>query len=316
MKRLRNNYFGRAVFRGVACLLVSAAVTMGALGRSEAAPVFQPGETMGLAFGKPLAEGIYGFDLEDYGHSAGAPRNLGVNLPAVIWSTPLQVQGIRTEVLYAAPFIHQNGSDMIGVHRMDDISQALGPIFAYDFGRGFNASLGLLYRSPDTTYHDYSSADFRLGLSYVAYGYNLSATFAYSGTFGGRKGLNLAPIAGFAGASDGVGVDLTASKRFGAFEVGVVGFAHTSIDTRLDDVGFNLNGTTFDKRPGSIAVGGLVGYNFGSLAVQGMVTREVAKRFAWNGLDSQGLNAGDGTRETRGWVRVSVPFYVAGLTAH
>ena len=278
---------------------------------SQASPVFQPGETMGIAFGAPLPEGFYGFDLEDYGKSDGSSRALGVNIPVAIWSTPLKVYDTRLEILYAAPFIHQNGTAPGDVNHMDMISQAVGPIIAHDFGHGFNASVALLYRSPDSAYHDYSSADFRLGLSYLANGYNISATFGYSGTFGGHQGLGLPPVAGYVGASDGVGVDLTATKKFGRFEAGIVGFAHTDTDTRLDNVGFNLNETTFNKRAGSVGVGGLVGYNFGVVKIQAMVTREIAKRFAYNGLDAQNLNTGYGERETRGWLRASIPFYVA-----
>jgi len=42
-------------------------------------------------------------------------------------------------------------------------------------------------------------------------------------------------------------------------------------------------------------VGGLVGYNFGFMNVQGYVTRDVAER-------------NYGGKETRGWLRIIVPF--------
>ena len=244
---------------------------------SYAGTVQQPGETMGLAVGAPLPEGIFAVDLENYGKRDGAASRLGVNIPLIVWATPFMFMDSRVQVLYAAPFIHQDGA----VNRTDFYSQLFGVQLAHDFGNGFGASILVGVRTPDTAFNpDYTSADIRPAFSYTANGYNLSATFAYGGQFGRstRK-------------ADAVSVDMTATKKFDKVELGFVGYAQTDIANSFGPLG---NG---GLRDGAVAVGGLVGYEFGRFTVQGMVTREVAKRYA--------------TKDTRGWLRVIVPLYVA-----
>ena len=264
---------------------------------SHATMIAQPGELMGLAFGAPLPEGIYAVDLEDYGRAdtSNLPgsTNTGVNIPALAWSTPFSFGGTRLEFLYAAPFIHRDGA----VNRVDYYSQLFGPILAHDFGNGFNASLLLGVRTPDSAFHDYTAADIRAGLSYVAGGWNVTGTFYYNGTFGGNQGGAFAGTT-LLGASDAVDVDFTATHKFDKFEFGLVGFAYTDVNTRGDNSAVLANGTVVSARKGAVAVGGLIGYDFDRFTVQGMVTRQIAERNL-------------GTYETRGWLRVILPLYTA-----
>ena len=272
---------------GVAALSLCVSATA-----SFAGMVAQPGETMGLAVGAPLPEGVYGVDLEDYGHRDNTNGRVGVNIPLLVWSTPFTVLDSRVQVLYAAPFIHQDGLPGPGESsRLDFYSQLLAVQLAHDFGNGFGASLIAGVRSPDVAFNaDYTSADIRPAISYTANGYDLTATFYYNGTFGNS-----------ARRSDAVNVDFTATKKFGKLEAGFVGYASTDINTRLDNVAAG--------RVGRVAVGGLVGYDFGKFTVQGMVTREVAAR------GELGNNGSTTNKETRGWLRVIVPLYVAPKAA-
>lgn len=64
------------------------------------------------------------------------------------------------------------------------------------------------------------------------------------------------------------------------------------------------NGTYTSIRAGAVAVGGLVGYDFGRFTLQADVTREVATRGAPQGLTGTG-------KETRGLFRPVLPLYVA-----
>lgn len=264
---------------------------------SHATMIAQPGELMGLAFGAPLPEGVYAVDLEDYGRAdtSNLPgsTNTGVNIPAIAWSTPWSYGGTRLEFLYAAPFVHRDG----GLNRVDYYSQLFGPILAHDFGNGFGASLLLGVRTPDSAFHDYTAADIRAALSYTAGGWDITGTFYYNGTFGGHSGGAFAGTA-LTGASDAVDVDFTATKKFGKFEFGLVGFAYTDVNTRGDNSITFANGTVVGARKGAVALGGLVGYDFGRFTVQGMVTRQIAERNL-------------GTYETRGWLRVILPLYTA-----
>ena len=69
-------------------------------------------------------------------------------------------------------------------------------------------------------------------------------------------------------------------------------FASTDLPTRFPGY----------RRQGQIAVGGLVGYNFGPVNLQAYVTQDVVER-------------NYGGRDTRGWLRVIVPIYKESTNA-
>ena len=257
---------------------------------SNAQIISQPGETMGVALGAPLPEGVFFVDLESYGErDNGGDTRLGVNIPLVAWSTPFSFYDTRLEVLYAAPFTHIDGG---GTNRVDSYSQALLIGGAHSFGNGFNLAVFAGVRPEDnfTNATRGTGADLRASLSYVANGINATLTFAYSGDFGGEPGFN-----------DNVYVDYTLTKKFDKLEVGLVGYAQTDLNQ-----GFQPNGFGGQNVRRSVAIGGLVGYDFGRFTLQGMVTREVAG--GPDGLVGYSLAGG---KETRGWVRLIVPLYVA-----
>ena len=83
-----------------------------------------------------------------------------------------------------------------------------------------------------------------------------------------------------------VNLDLTATKKFGPWEIGAV--AH-SARPKI----FNQQVPTYLKQS-QFAVGGLVGYDFGPFSVQAYVTTDVAEE------DSGG-------EDTRGILRVRIP---------
>ena len=70
-------------------------------------------------------------------------------------------------------------------------------------------------------------------------------------------------------------------------------------------------------RQRSLAIGGLIGYDFGKFTLQAYATREVYVRNGGWGLGQPGLGAGglganpSSDYETRGSIRVVVPLYVA-----
>lgn len=272
---------------GAAVLAMGASVTA-----SQAQIISQPGETMGVALGAPLPEGVFFVDLENYGKKDGGGAvnaHLGVNIPVVAWSTPFSFYDTRLEFLYAAPFTHIDGAGG-ALNRTDVYSQALLAIFAHSFGNGFNAAVILGPRTPDnfTNAGRGVGADGRLSLAYVNNGLKAVATFAYSGNFGGKQFPG--PAGG--GFNDNVYVDYTLTKTFGKVEIGIVGYAQTDLK--------QVFGATYGR---SLAVGGLLGYDFGKVTAQAMVTREVASNGVGYGLP--------GRYDTRGWLRLIVPLYVA-----
>ena len=234
--------------------------------------------------------------------------NVGVNIPALVYSTPFTAYDTRLEILYAAPFIHTDGpaANTATANRVDIFQQAIGPIIAHDFGNDFGASLILLLRPPSEHFFNYTYADLRASFSYTGNGLDITATFGYTGTFGGQQGgtafgIQRNPFTGnviTAGNSDAVDLDFTATKKFGKFEIGFVGFAQTDINTRGVNSIVLADGTLVSKRQGAVAVGGLLGYDFGRFTLQGYATREVASR-------------NQGGEETKGFLRLIVPLYVA-----
>ena len=95
---------------GAAALALSLSATVSHAG------YMQPGETMGLSLISPLPEGVFAADLESYGRSkpAGSPTNvdIGVNIPVLIWSTPITFYNTRLEILAGIPFAHVDGSGL------------------------------------------------------------------------------------------------------------------------------------------------------------------------------------------------------------
>ena len=129
---------------GTAALALSLSATVSHAG------YMQPGETMGLSLISPLPEGVFAADLESYGRSkpAGSPTNvdIGVNIPVLIWSTPITFYNTRLEILAGIPFAHVDGS---GLDRFGAVGAALGPLLAHDFGNGLTGGFGALVRAPD-----------------------------------------------------------------------------------------------------------------------------------------------------------------------
>ena len=174
---------------------------------------------------------------------------------------------------------------------------------AHDFGNGFHAAVFAGPRSGDNNlnYGRGTAADLRASGVYEKYGFPAIATVIYSGNFGGKVTPNMTQT-GLLQYNDNIFLDYTLLKQFGKFEIGVVGYGQEDI------VGPR------PIKPGSVAVGGLVGYDFGTFKLQAYATREVAIRAGGYGLGptyvAGGLNGGE---ETRGYFRVQIPLYKAPM---
>jgi calcineurin-like phosphoesterase family protein len=104
----------------------------------------------------------------------------------------------------------------------------------------------------------------------------------------------------FYGHSHGTLLDLTATKKFGKFEIGAVAYGVT--DLPLGGRDFALASAQGYTRAGRFAVGGLIGYDFGPVTAQLMVARDVAVRTR-------------GTESTDGFIRLIAPLYSAPKAA-
>lgn len=254
---------------------LAAATSVSALAGS----VTQPGETVGIAAGSPLAPGWYFIDTLDWGvrDTPAGSQALGVNIPVIAWSTPWMLWGARVHLLAAAPEAET------GVLNNPAVPYQYGfynPFFAgqlaWDLGHtGWSLSYLLGgYVGVDTPVSfDSSSLNQRLALSYTANGWDLTANVIY----GTQLDTDINP--------DFINVDLTATKKLGKWELGLVGFGSSD----LDHPAFDPTG-----RQSQFALGGLVGYYFGPVILQAYLTRDVAE-------------SNYGGYDTRFWGRIIIP---------
>lgn len=280
----------------------AAALAFTMSGTANAQIVAQPCESCGVALGAPLPEGVFFVDLESYGQRDGQPSRLGVNIPLSVWSTPFTFYNTRLEVIAAIPvFTHIDGGGPNATNRVDVYSQAILFVFAHDFGNGFNASFVAGPRGDDnfTNAGRGALADIRASFSYVKDGFNFTVTPSYGGNLGGKFTGIVGGVA--TGFDDNLYIDATLSKKFGKFEIGVVGYYETDINGPL-------------ARQRAAAVGGLIGYDFGKFTLQAYATREVFVRQGGWGLGQGAFGNGPASRsdyETRGYLRLILPLYVA-----
>lgn len=297
---------GKLAAMGAVCGVLLGAGASTALAGS----VMQPGETIGLALGAPLPEGVYFVDTFDWGVRTTHPRTaLGVNIPVIAWSTPWTILGGRFELLGAWPELESGtfgGPTFGGVNNGSFNASMYNPIIlgmiAWDLGNGFGVSYGIgnyfdvgypLSWSTNSLRQDFS-------VSYTADGWNLSATAGLGISLDhfaeGRGQISPCtdPTTGqFGGCNPNwLNLDLTATKKFDKWELGPVAFGSWDLSSPI--VGY--------ARQEQFAAGGLVGYNFGPLDLQVYVTTTVWQR-------------NYGGNDTRGWFRITVPLWTPEQTA-
>ena len=245
-----------------------------------AGSVTQPGSTLGTSPGAPLAEGLYFTDTLDWGHRFS--RDTTVNHPILIWSTPSSIVGARFQVIgeAAEAAIKLRNKNYEG----DIYNPLLLGQLAWDLGNGFGVSyaLGAYFAVDNKVAYDSTSLNQRLAVSYTGNGWNLTANAIYGHHFD-----KLTETAN----PDFLNIDLTITKKLGQWEVGPVAFGSADL-TRPTP--------TYLKQR-QLAVGGLVGYDFGPVRAQVFATREVHER-NYGGLD------------TRVWGRLTIPIWTASTS--
>ncbi|ACL57177.1 transporter [Methylobacterium nodulans] len=288
-----------------------------------------PGEQVGLAVGAPLPEGVYAIDTFTY-QRADQPgaADLGVNIPVLVWSTPWKVLGARFEAVVAPPtlfsFSRTGGRDISA-----NVGTFIGGIFAWDLGNNVGVSylagvyLNDLNAGRFGGLNQLASNTYRQGwaISYTGDGWNLTANLTYNfyDVPARFEGPGLIPA--FYGArfpSDALNLDLTATKKFGNFEFGAIGYGTTNLRNNAfrafgpSCVGLSpaICGSVGPSGGGRFALGGLIGYDFGKFSVQAYVARDVATS-ARQTINIGGVpvvtNRAD--YRTEGWFRVIAPLY-------
>ena len=123
-------------------LAAAGALSLFTAGSALAGSVTQPGETVGLASGAPLPQGLYFVNTGDWGNRSGVDVSLGVDIPVLAWSTPWTILGGRVQFLIAGPLLEA------GTHHTNYIRGVYNPLvsgqLAWDLGNnwGFSYLLG------------------------------------------------------------------------------------------------------------------------------------------------------------------------------
>ena len=254
---------------------VAASVAMATMmlpGYAQAGSVTQPGETIGYAPGAPLPQGWYFADTTDYGQrTPPSDATAIVTIPVIVWATPYHFLGARVQALAAMPLV---GAGTPGSYTAGWYNPWISGQLAWDLGHGVGVSYALgFYAGVSSTVADHSgSLNQRFAISYTANGYNLSANLIY----GNQISSHTNP--------DFLNLDLTATKSFGKWSFGPVGYYST--DTSTPFVGY--------LRQSQFALGVLAGYDFGPVIMQTYLTRGVTQ-------------SNYGGNDTRFWLRFIVP---------
>ncbi|GJE44131.1 transporter [Methylobacterium soli] len=261
---------------------LAAACALGlACSAAQGGSAAQPGQTVGLPTGAQLPVGLYLVNLSSFGQRETWPlrSESNVNLPTFAWSTPWNLADARLQFFLTQPVAAASAR---GAPYQSGIGQPLlAAQLAWDLGNDVGVSyLFGGYLPIETRFLTQSaSLSHRFAVSYTGDGWNLTANLLYGLFLESRSPLGtLYP--------DYLNLDLTATRKFGKWQVGAVAFGSTDLPTGIGS-----------PRPqGQIAAGGLVGYNFGPVTLQAYLTRDVVER-------------NYGGPETRGWLRAIVPFY-------
>lgn len=262
-----------------------------------AASVTQPGETLGVAAGAPLPPGVYFTNTADWGCRSTDPEDtcVGVTIPVLVWSTPWQVLGARLQFLAFAPAL-EVGIDSTpttpGFYRADFYNPGGLVQLAWDLGGGWGVSyaVGAYFENDtDLSWSD-TSINQRFAISYTGNGWNLTANLIWGiHTDSVNDDPQFSPCPNVSGLNcnpDFINLDLTATKKFGKWELGPVAFGSWDVSEPIDGY----------PEQSQFAVGGLIGYDFGSVNLQTYATTDVTQD-NYHGYD------------TRLWTRITFPLW-------
>jgi hypothetical protein len=266
--------------------VAAGALSLYATASAMAGSTSEQGEGVGGAAGAPLPPGIYFIEEDNWGVRDTSPGNnkstLGVNINALVWSTPWKPLGGNLQFVAVVPAA-EAGNTSPQSYAASLFNPFLLGTVAWNVGNGFNFSYsfgGYVPLKGDAVADPDGDIENRIGLSYLKNGYNLSAQ-AILGTHLTNETLT--------GHPDYFNLNLTATKEFGKWTLGPIAYYSTDTQNEL------LNAATgFMGKQSQFAVGGLVGYDWGQLVTQVYVSRDVYQE-NYGGYD------------TRVWGRLVIP---------
>jgi len=260
-----------------------------------------PGITTGIVTSALPPEGIYNIVDVNWGargpYNGGPEVDLGVGVPIhPLWVTPFQILGGRV-------FFHeQNVWSQVGIgngfgHTAANLrgyaTTELGTGASWTLGNGFHAAIQEAVYAPansEVSLRDYWSFQQKFMFGYLTPEWALNVeVLGGPGRDGPLQNVAPANVAfgqpATAGAAWG-NLNLTALKRFGKLEFGLVGFGSTDLSSPY----------TGYKRESQFALGGALGYDFEAVKVVAKLTRDVYQQ-------------NEGGYETRAWGILIFPLW-------
>ena len=233
------------------------------------------------------------------------PRNAGtrarkdtcylVDTPILVWSTPWTIFGARVQPTFGPVVPIKFNSGANGINGLFNSFAAVQLIWDLGDDWGFSYMLGGYTNNLGSSVAVSSgSLNQRFGLSYTGNGWNLTANVIWGIQFDqvtDKPQISPCPVSA-AFPHNGcnpnfINVDLTATKRFGTWELGSVGSYSTDLNAPI---------AAYQKQS-QFALGGLVGYYFDRVSVQAYVTRNVY-------ADNYG-----GSNNISGNLRITIPLW-------
>ena len=279
-------------------------------------PVTEAGETIGLALGAALPQGLYFVDTASVVHQSGNAGNKGVvadvfvNIPVVAWSTPWDVLGGHVEAYAALPeaaLVERTSSNTtLGTNGLYNPALLIGAAWALPYNLHFSNFVGGYapvggqagFAGANATNHVWTFNE-RFSLTYLNDGWNATMNGIYGTS---TKDTNAQDVqAGGAGLACNVGncqradylnLDFNLLKSIGKWDVGPVGYYNTSLSETSDFLGGAR----------TIALGGFAGYNFGGISAQAYITTSVGNN-SYNTFNNE---------DTRVFLRFIVPLGIGG----
>jgi hypothetical protein len=288
---------------GALALLAAVASTQSGSARElGVGPQYTVGSSLGTPSGGNPPVGLYFIAGANYyktnivDQNGNNPTNnklsLGVSTAQFVWVPGWTLFGASYSATVLQPYV-ANQTTTNGVTTTTNgfadtlwsplnLSWALGNAWFASVGFGFYAPIGTISGANGTSgiAAPFWTAEPSVALSYLGNGYNLTAKLAYN--------INTAnPNTKFR-SGDQLFLDLTATKTFGKWELGPVGYYHNQVTADSDPnrvyAFLNTIGVPVYTRPTSFAVGGLIAYNITPEAkLRLVVTDDVYARSAVQG---------------------------------
>ncbi len=257
-----------------------------------------------------LAPGIVG-----NGQKTGIKVDALVDIPLLVWSTGWSFLGASVMAYAAQPVFTLTAWQGAGAPQFYPAAHNtyINPIaLSWNLGAGLFISAGFGAYVPDgsrydlTPNPDYWTFEPHAAVSYLANGWDLTAHFVYD--FNTASAGHASPFANTPASAFGIGyrsgdqafLDLTATKKFGKWEIGPVAYFEWQTTSDKPGSGFScaqmLAATTVScGRATDYAVGGLIGYDWGPVAAKVILTETVYHKDELGGLAV--------------WTKISLPLW-------